>query len=86
MAKKRWENMPPKLVERWSEPNMRRERERWSQHWRDPKFKTGQAAFDALPAALQDEFRTTRRMYDLFGPRDPTGSKGGRPPKRKQRR
>jgi hypothetical protein len=80
MAKQRWKDKPPPLKAKWSESNMRRERERWSQHWRDPKFTTGQAAFDALPAALQDEFRTTRRMYDLFGPRDPTGSKGGRPP------
>lgn len=83
MAEKRWENMPPKLVERWSEPNMAREKERWGQHWRDPKFRSGAAALAKMPKKLRDEFVTTKRMYAVFGPRDPSGSKGGRPAKRK---
>lgn len=85
MAAKRWEGVPPKATDRWSAPNMRRERERWAQHWRDPKYRTGQDAFDALPVEMRDEIRTPRRMYDIFGPRNPSGSKGGRPRKPKSR-
>ena len=83
MATKRWEGKPLTAAEKWTAPNMKRERERWAQHWRDPKYRTGQDALDALPADLRVEFRTARRMYDIFGPRDPSGGKGGRPRKPK---
>lgn len=86
MAKAKWDKAPPTPSERWSAPNMKREHKRWAQHWRDPIYSTAQAAFDALPEAMQAEIKTTRRMYDIFGPRDPTGARGGRPPAAKKRK
>lgn len=80
MARKRWAKAPAGVVEHWGSPNMAKERERWAQHWRDTKFASAEAAFNALPDEMQQEFGSTRTAYRVFGPRH-GGAKGGRPRK-----
>lgn len=80
MARKRWAKAPAGVVEHWGSPNMKGERDRWAQHWRDTKFASAEAAFDALPEEMQQEFGSTRTAYRVFGPRH-GGAKGGRPRK-----
>lgn len=87
MARTKWAKSSPGVVERWNAPNMRRELSRWQQHWRDPIYSSAEAAFEALPDEIRDEFAsmtTARRVLGKRRPHDPTA--GGRPPKRKQRR
>lgn len=88
MARARWAKAAPGIVEHWLSPNMADERERWQNHWQNrKKYPSAQAAFDAFPAKLQQEFASTRTAYRIFGPRDPSRESGGRPPlKRKPKR
>lgn len=84
MAHKRWERAEPGVYERWNSPQMARELERWQQHWRDPQFHSGEAAFAAFPAEIQKEMgsiTTVRRIFGRRRPNDPAA--GGRPPKAK---
>ena len=81
-ATKRWAKALPGTVERWRDKRMAAERERWSQHWRDPAYSSARAAFNAFPDALQQEFgsvSTARRIFDERKPGDK--SAGGRPRK-----
>lgn len=80
MARTRWDAAEPGTVERWQSPAMRAERERWGQHWRDPRH-TAESAFAALPEALQKEFGSLTTARRIFGRR--TTSKSGRRPKRR---
>lgn len=85
-AKARWAKAAPGIVEHWQSPNMADQRERWQNHWQNrKKYRSAQAAFEALPEKLQQEFATPRTCYRIFGPRDPDRQSGGRLPKRKPR-
>lgn len=87
MAGKRWAVAEPGVVKRWQSPSMAREHARWSQHWRDPKFKNDEDAFQNFPAELREEFgspTTARRIFKNRRPGDK--SVGGRPPSTKRKR
>lgn len=87
MARARWAKAAPGIVEEWLSPNMASEREQWQNHWCNrKKYRSAQAAFDAFPAKLQQEFASTRTAYRIFGPRDPDRESGGKPAHNKQRR
>lgn len=67
MAKKRWANAAPGTVARWLSPHMAKDRHRWGQHWRDPKYGSEQKAFDALPDDIKRELgskATARRIFN----------------------
>lgn len=84
MARRRWDAAEPGTVERWQSPAMRSEFARWGQHWRDPSFPNAEAAFAALPEALQKEFGSLTTARRIFGRRT-TGKRGRRPKRRGKR-
>lgn len=87
MARSRWAKAEPGVVDLWRSPAMDAERKRWGSHWRDPVYPNAQAAFDAFPEELQQQFgsvTTARRIFKHRRPGDP--SAGGRPPKTKRKR
>lgn len=87
MARARWAKAAPGIVEEWLSPNMAETREQWQNHWCNrKKYRSAQAAFDAFPTKLQQEFASVRTAYRIFGPRDHDRESGGRAPAKKPRR
>lgn len=79
----------PSVQAEWSKPEMIKERERWGQFWRDPKFKgKGDAyIFSKMPAKIRASLKSHHMARRVLGPKrlgDPTA--GGRGRKRKPRR
>lgn len=87
MARKRWDADGHRgVVDKWHSAAMRKELARWQQHWRDPIYSSADAAFEAFPDEIKDEFgsmTTARRVFGRRRPHDPTA--GGRPPKKPKR-
>jgi len=79
----------PSVKAEWSKPEMIKERERWEQFWRDPKFKGkgDEYVFLKMPAKVREMLKSPSMARRVFGPKrlgDP--SAGGRGRKRKPRR
>lgn len=73
----------PDIAPAWNAPNMRAEKIRWQQHWRDPAFSSARKAFDAMPADIRESLGSYRTAINVLGKRRPGDkSAGGRPPKK----
>jgi len=89
MRAKQLEESGPPAREAWFATDMAKERERWGQHWRDPKLRGRSDAdvFAMMPARIRKILKSRYTARNILGPRRPGDpSAGGRGKKRKRKR